>query len=290
MKFTSKQFLWPVAIIAVGAVLAVLWWSMAKQTPRLTGPTVVLPMTEMAESANSGSDMAAPSPVPSAPAASPAELQPVDIPVAALPLAADQIGSALTSFLGTKAALTFFQLDDFARKFVATVDNLGRTHAPPVAWPISPTEGRFTVQSHEGATIVSSDNGLRYTPLVLLLESINISQAVDLYVRMYPVLQKTYGELGFPNRQFNDRLLQVIDHLLATPRAPQEMAVQLTEVKGPIPSLRPWVRYEFANPALEALSSGQKIMLRVGSVNQNRLKARLSAVRQEIIKRSKPTQ
>jgi hypothetical protein len=68
------------------------------------------------------------------------------------------------------------------------------------------------------------------------------------------------------------------------------MAVQLTEVKGPIPSLRPWARYEFANPALESLSSGQKIMLRVGSVNQNRLKARLSAVRQEIIKRSKPTQ
>jgi hypothetical protein len=107
---------------------------------------------------------------------------------------------------------------------------------------------------------------------------------------MYPVLQKTYAELGFPNRQFNDRLLQVINHLLATPSAAQVMAVQLIEVKGPIPSLRPWVRYEFADPALEALSSGQKIMLRVGSVNQNRLKARLVGVRQEIIKRSKQTQ
>jgi hypothetical protein len=192
--------------------------------------------------------------------------------------------------LGNKAVLTLFQLDDFPRKFVATVDNLGRTHAPPEAWPITPTDGKFTVQANDGANIISADNSQRYTPLVLLLENINISQAVDLYVRMYPVLQKTYGELGFPNRQFNDRLLQVIDHLLASPRAPQEMAVQLTEVKGPIPSLRPWARYEFANPALESLSSGQKIMLRVGSVNQNRLKARLSAVRQEIIKRSKQTQ
>jgi hypothetical protein len=68
------------------------------------------------------------------------------------------------------------------------------------------------------------------------------------------------------------------------------MAVQLTEVKGPIPSVRPWVRYEFADPALEALSSGQKIMLRVSSVNQNRLKARLSALRQEILKRSTAAQ
>ena len=291
MKFTSKPFLWPVAIVAVGVVLAVLWWSMARQTPPLTGPTDVLPMTEMAESAaNSASDMASPSPDPSASFAPPAELLPVDIPVVALPLVVDQISSALTNFLGREAALTFFQLDDFPRKFVATVDNLGRTHAPPVAWPISPTDGRFTVQSHEGATIVSSDNGLRYTPLVLLLESINVPQAVDLYVRMYPVLQKTYGELGFPNRQFNDRLLQVINHLIATPSATPVVAVQLTDVKGHIPSLRPWVRYEFANPELEALSSGQKIMLRIGSVNQNRLKARLSAIRQEIIKRSKQTQ
>jgi hypothetical protein len=217
-------------------------------------------------------------------------LQPVKIPAAAQPLAADQITSAITDFLGSKAALTFFQLTDFPRKFVATVDNLGRSHAPPVAWPISSTEGRFTVQTFDGATVISSDNDLRYTPLVLLLEKINAGLAVDLYVRMYPVLQQTYVDLGYPNSQFNDRLLQVINHLLATPIAPQVMAVQLTEVKGPIPSVRPWVRYEFADPALEALSSGQKIMLRVGSVNQNRLKARLSALRQEILKRSTAAQ
>ena len=290
MKYTSKQVVWPVAIIAAAVALAVLWWAMNRQAAPLTEPAAVLPVTEMAESAASGPDMAAPSPDPSASAVPPAELQPVEIPVAAQPLAADQIGPAVTSFLGSKAALTFFQLEDFSRKFVATVDNLGRSHAPPVAWPISPTEGRFTVQTHDGATVVSSDNGQRYTPLVLLLESINVALAVDLYVRMYPVLQQTYADLGYPNRQFNDRLLQVINHLLATPSAPQVMAVQLTEVKGPIPSVRPWVRYEFADPAFEALSSGQKIMLRVGSVNQNRLKARLSVVRQEILKRSTATQ
>ncbi len=278
MKYSSKQVLWPLGIVAAGIAVAVLWWTMAKQAAPLT------------ESAASVPDMAAAASDPVAPVAPPGELQPVKIPAAAQPLAADQIGSAITAFLGSKAALTFFQLTDFPRKFVATVDNLGRSHAPPVAWPISPTEGRFTVQTFDGATVISSDNGLRYTPLVLLLEKINAGLAVDLYVRMYPVLQQTYVDLGYPNNQFNDRLLQVINHLLATPNAPQVMAVQLTEVKGPIPSVRPWVRYEFADPALEALSSGQKIMLRVGSVNQNRLKARLSALRQEILKRSTAAQ
>jgi hypothetical protein len=278
VKYSSKQVLLPLGIVAAGIAVAVLWWTMAKQAAPLT------------ESAASVPDMAAAASDPVAPVAPPGELQPVKIPAAAQPLAADQIGSAITAFLGSKAALTFFQLTDFPRKFVATVDNLGRSHAPPVAWPISPTEGRFTVQTFDGATVISSDNGLRYTPLVLLLEKINAGLAVDLYVRMYPVLQQTYVDLGYPNNQFNDRLLQVINHLLATPNAPQVMAVQLTEVKGPIPSVRPWVRYEFADPALEALSSGQKIMLRVGSVNQNRLKARLSALRQEILKRSTAAQ
>jgi len=290
VKYTSNQVVWPVAIVAVAVALAVLWWFTAKQAVPLPEPTADQPVTEMTEPATSGPDMAAPAFDPSASAVPPAELQPVAVPVAALPLAADQIGSAVTNLIGSKAALTFFQLDGFPRKFVATVDNLGRSHAPPVAWPINPTEGRFTVQPHDGATVVSSDNGLRYTPLVLLLESINVGLAVDLYVRMYPVLQQTYVDLGYPNRQFNDRLLQVINHLLATPTAPQVMAVQLTEVKGPIPSVRPWVRYEFADPALESLSAGQKIMLRVGSVNQNRLKARLSALRQEILKRSTAAQ
>jgi len=288
LKYRLKTVLLPVALIATGVAVAVLLWFLFRpMDPLSTTSEVSTNVAEMAISDNDPIERPA-SAGSSAPAVSD-ELKPVEVPIAALPLEVDQIGSTLTDFLGKKAALTFFQLDDFPRKFVATVDSLGRTHAPPVAWPVSPTEGQFTVQTHEGATVVSSDNGLRYTPLVLLLESINIAQAVDLYVRMYPVLQQTYGELGFPNRQFNDRLLQVIDHLLTTPSAAQVVAVQLTEVKGPIPSVRPWVRYEFADPELEALSSGQKIMLRVGSVNQNRLKARLSAIRQELIKRSKRT-
>jgi hypothetical protein len=289
VKYTFKQVVWPLAIIAAGIALAVLWWAMGRPAVPLPEPVASLPVTEMTEPAASGADMAAPAPDLSALAVLSAEPQAVEIPVAAQPLAADQIGPAVTSLIGSKAALTFFQLEDFPRKLVATVDNLGRSHAPPLAWPISPTEGRFTVLTHAGATVVNADNGQRYTPLVLLLEAINVGLAVDLYVRMYPVLQQTYVDLGYPNRQFNDRLLQVINHLLATPSAPQVMTVQLTEVKGPIPSLRPWVRYEFADPALEALSSGQKIMLRVGSVNQNRLKARLSALRQEILKRSTAT-
>jgi hypothetical protein len=71
----------------------------------------------------------------------------------------------------------------------------------------------------------------------------------------------------------------VLDLMIATPVVSAPIQLRLTEVKGPIASTHPWLRYEFADPALEALPAGQKMMLRVGPANQRRLKAKLSEAR-----------
>jgi len=60
-------------------------------------------------------------------------------------------------------------------------------------------------------------------------------------------------------------------------------------VKGEVPSLRPWVRYEFADPAFESASAGHKIMLRVGAVNERRLKTKLRELRAELGRQADPT-
>ena len=52
---------------------------------------------------------------------------------------------------------------------------------------------------------------------------------------------------------------------------------------------RPWVLYRFVDPELEALSAGQKILLRTGPVNEHRLKARLSELRGLLTAPSVPT-
>ena len=211
---------------------------------------------------------------------------PLELPATTPPLAAADTATALTDLLGRQAVTRFFQLDDFPRRFVATVDNLGRAHAPPMSWPVHPTPDRFTVEQREGGPVMAAGNSLRYTPLVLLAERISATQAVDLYLRIYPLLQQAYEELGYPKRYFNDRLIAVMDQLLATPDAAYPLKVQLTKVKGSVPSVQPWVRYEFADPALEALAAGQKMLLRVGPDHQRRLKARLSALRQELLTRA----
>ena len=219
------------------------------------------------------------------PEPSPSIRHPVETPWTAR-LGANDVGRALIDLFGAKATATFLQIDEFPRRLVTTVDNLARSHAPPMLWPVHPAPDRFTVDQLDGAPVIGADNGSRYTPLVLLVEDVDSARMVGLYVRMYPLLQRAYEELGFPNRYFNDRLIDVIDLLLATPEVEYPVKLQLTEVKGPIAPLRPWVRYEFADPDLESLAAGQKMLVRVGPVNQRRLKGKLAEIRQELVRRA----
>lgn len=263
----AKQGPLPVLVFMGGlCAAAMLWWNMSRLIP--------IPAQEVTSE---------PPALASRPSA-PAEVSSMDIPITSQPLAASQISAALIGLLGRNAVQRFFQLEDFPRKFVATVDNLGRSYAPSMVWPINPTAGRFKVTQDGDGSAISDLNSLRYTPLVALAEQMDIAQTVELYVQMYPLMQRSYEELGFPNRKFNDRLLQVIDQLLQTPTAGQTVKVQLVEVKGSVPSLRPWVRFEFVDPSFESLSAGQKIMLRIGPNNQSRIKAWLSALRMEILR------
>lgn len=273
----SRQGPLPFLVFIGGlCVAAMLWWNLSRPVPI----RIPVPAQEITSS---------PAALPSQPVA-PAEVTSIDLPVTSQPLAASQISAVLIDFLGRSAVQRFFQLEDFPRKFVATVDNLGRSYAPSMVWPINPTAGRFQVTQDGDATAISKLNSLRYTPLVVLAEQMDVVRTVALYVRMYPLLQKSYEELGLPERKFNDRLLQVIDQLLQTPQAGQTVNVQLVEVKGSVPSLRPWVRFEFVDPAFESLTAGQKIMLRIGPDNQHRIKVWLAALRMEILRHGQQTQ
>lgn len=203
----------------------------------------------------------------------------------ALAASDEYFSAAIAEVVKKPDVLTFLQLDGFARRVVATVDNLARPHAAPMLWPVVPTPGRFTTTAPGPSgtpASISQSNAARYTPFVRFVESIDTARAVSLYARSYPLFQKAYEELGYPRRYFNDRLVAVIDHLLATPAASAGAAVRLTEVKGPVAATSPWLRYEFADAQLESLSAGQKMLLRAGLENQMRLKAKLRDVRQKL--------
>ena len=51
---------------------------------------------------------------------------------------------------------------------------------------------------------------------------------------------------------------------------------------GPVKLVRPKVLYQFADPELEGLSAGQKIMVRMGPENEARVKAKLREIRRAL--------
>jgi hypothetical protein len=106
---------------------------------------------------------------------------------------------------------------------------------------------------------------------VKLAQAVDAKQLVALYVYFYPLFQQAYEELGYPKKYFNDRLVEAIDDFLAAP-----------EVSGPVKLVRPKVMYEFADPALEALSAGQKILIRMGPENAALIKTKLRDLRREL--------
>lgn len=176
-------------------------------------------------------------------------------------------GRALESFLVPK---------DIVRNFVATIDNLPRKKNAAQMWPVKPTAGEFAINgSNDELITLNEQNYARYEPLMAVLKNTDATEIAALYKRFYPLFQKAYEEQGYPDGYFNDRLVAVIDHLLETPA-----------IQGPIPLNQPKVYYEFADPALEQRSSGQKLLIRMGPGNAAVIKLKLRELRREIVKRS----
>jgi hypothetical protein len=127
------------------------------------------------------------------------------------------------------------------------------------------------VDTDDGRMSISGANATRYAPYLKTLQALDTAPLVALYVRNYPAFQQAYRDLGYPNGYFNDRLVDVIDHLLAAP-----------EVQTPVTVLQPRVLYEYANPDLEARSAGQKALLRLGPEGERAAKAKLREIRRAL--------
>jgi hypothetical protein len=160
-------------------------------------------------------------------------------------------------------------------RVVATVDNLPRDHLSMRLMPVMPVTG-IPVTETSGETLVLGDkNFARYEAFMRLAEAVPIEAFVAVYARFYPLFQEQYENLGYPGKYFNDRAIEVIDHLLAAP-----------EAQEPVRLIQPGVLYEFADPRLESLSAGQKIFLRIGTANAARLKSKLRDIRRAVVSMS----
>ena len=250
------------AVLVVGlSVGAVLWRSRSHQVPPLEEEPVAAAPVAPAEP-----------PAPPVPE-EPAIKHPVAEPEqkAALPPLNESnqpLQLALTDLIGKESVERFVYSKDLARQVVATIDNLTTEKVAERLRPVRPAPGTFAVNGPEEAPVLDPANYARYQPMVQVLSSLDTQRLVEGYVRYYPLFQEAYENLGHPPEYFNDRVIEVIDHLLATP-----------ELKEPIALAQPNVLYVFADPAIESRSAGQKLLIRMGSDNAAKVKAKLRELR-----------
>lgn len=160
---------------------------------------------------------------------------------------------------------------NIARRVVSTVDNLPRAKLAVEARSIRAVQGEFVVMGNDEHATLMEVNYQRYRPLVQALQMTDAAKLAAWYRHFYPLFQEAYVSLGYPSGYFNDRLIAVIDHLLATP-----------ELQVPPQLVRRKVFYEFADPALESRSAGQKTLMRMGPENTAAIKRKLQELRAEL--------
>ena len=200
-----------------------------------------------------------------------------DSGAAALPALNDSDQVTRDSLAGvfSRAAVEQFLVpQNIVRHVVVTVDNLPRRKVAVDLRPVKPTPGQAVTSTQGEIVTLSEANFARYTPLARVVQATDVQALAVVYVRLYPLFQQAYEDLGYPGKYFNDRLVEVIDHLLQTP-----------EVAAPIPLVQPRVMFEYADADLESRSAGQKLLIRMGPANARIIKAKLRALRAEIVKK-----
>jgi hypothetical protein len=257
----NENFKWGAAAVAVVglSVGAVVYFSYRdKDAPPPAKPAVVaapVPVEEPPEPAVKN-------PLPPADSQAPLpKLEDSDQPMA----------NSLEEVLGKEAIERFVIPKDLIRHIVVTVDNLAAEKVAERIRPVKRTPGSFVVSGTEDAPVLDPTNFARYDAAVALVRTADTKQLVAVYKHYYPRFQEVYESLGHPPEYFNDRLIEVIDDLLAAP-----------DLQGPVALARPNVLYEYADPKLESRSAGQKAMMRMGSANAKVVMDKLRELRGEL--------
>jgi len=226
------------------------------------GPADALPA---APASQPGSAPAVAEPTPTLATAAPA---PRATPLPKLDESDAEVVGGLTELVGREALQQLLVPQRIIRNVVVTIDNLPREKVAVNQRPIKSTPGKFIVTGPEDTREIAPENYTRYAPLVAVVKRVDAQTLASFYRGLQPLFQQAYEELGNPNGSFNARLLQVIDHLLQTP-----------DVAQPVELVQPSVSFKYADPKLESLSSGQKLLIRMGPTNAGAIKAKLREVR-----------
>ncbi len=181
------------------------------------------------------------------------------------------VEEALANLVGKDLFRKFFFQNNIITRFVVTVENAKDSVLPPDLLPFHPLPPRFKVVHQGEQAFIDPKNYERYRPYVALAESIDAKKLAEVYSEFYPLIQAAYQQIN-SNGYFNDLLIATIDHLMSAP-----------ELKEPIEVVEMTKSFQYANKEHEELSASRKILVRMGTENAQKIKAKLAQIRNILI-------
>lgn len=267
---TRRIAIWIVAALVIAPVA---WWYWQKPKPVTAAPVAAAATMPAAVATPAGPPAGIRYPLDAA-------AQQGTAPAAALEVTDPDaaVAGGLSALFGEQELAAWLIPDKLVRRLVATTDNLSRNTRTEQLRPLRPPPGPLAVQRVVVDAVVgteritlSGQNAARYDMAVSLLAKTDMRQAATLYRRLYPLLQRAYEDLGYPDRYFNDRVIDTIDNLLATPEPVQPLLLEQSKVL-----------FTYADADMESRSAGQKLLLRMGVGHTRTIKQKLREFRGQI--------
>lgn len=161
--------------------------------------------------------------------------------------------------------------DDLLRRFVVFTNNLAEHEIAENHRFLEIPSGSFRIYRQANKEWIDAASFKRYTIYAEALDSIETEGLIALYATYKPELNNIYAQVGDPDEDFSDRLMQAINHLLDTP-----------EIPIPVEVYSDSVMYKFRNERIESLSAPQKQLLRTGPENMRQIKAKLREIQEAL--------
>lgn len=281
-----------VGVVLAGALLGAIWWFSLWPAGAPSGeqPTAESGASGVGEDKAAADNSAAEFPVPeSANEHGPSEFGEEGAgdgtqaaaarPLPALEGSDDFMRSLLQRLFSSGAVDEWLKQKRVVERIVVTVNSMDGPSISLRFWPVRHIEGLPAIERNGDMLRWSEVNTERYRALVGILRAADPEAVAQAYFRSYPLFQQAYDSLGLEDAHFNDRLVEIIDHLLGAPEIEPGFRVK-----------QPKVLYEFADPELESESWGRKLLMRMGPENAASVKDWLRELRKELVAGGSPAQ
>lgn len=175
--------------------------------------------------------------------------------------------------ISTQLKTSLFQ-SELIRKIIFSINDMAQGMRPPVKRLRELSfSSPFTVSKEGDKIFMSEASYQRYDQLAQAVNSIDEQAAVALYQKYLPLFRQVFAEFSYPE---NYQVLDIIKSATAK-------ILEAPVINKKIELIHPTVRYKFADPKLEKLSSLDKQMLRMGPENTRIIQDKLRKLVQALI-------